>query len=129
MTEPIVLPHGLHGDPGGRAWQHFRDGIEVSWLYANGAHGPAAAYLRYAAGARVPFHWHPGYEHVLVLEGVGDRFNVGASPLGPSVQDPPSSHHPRTFQHPLASASGAASREPNRNHRPSRPLPPPPQTL
>lgn len=69
MTETPLLLQNLAAAPRDAVWQFFRDGVDVSWLYRNGAHGPAAALLRYQAGARVPFHRHAGYEHVLVLEG------------------------------------------------------------
>lgn len=80
-----------------RAWEPFREGIEVSWLYRNGAHGPAAAYLRYAPGARVPRHWHPGYEHVLVLEGAQSDGN-GRHCAGSLVINPPGSTHEVTSE-------------------------------
>lgn len=73
-------------------WEPFRDGIEAAWLYRNGDHGPAAAYLRYRPGARVPRHWHPGYEHVFVLEGSqsdgSERYAEGSLLVSP----PGSSH-------------------------------------
>jgi len=57
----------------GASWQPFRAGIEIFPLY--GDHegkrsvGPSAALLRYGPGASVPAHEHPGYEHVVVLQG------------------------------------------------------------
>ena len=74
------------------AWQPFRDGIDAAWLYQNGAHGPAAAYLRYQPGARVPLHWHPGYEHVFVLEGSQSDAN-GCYGAGSLLISPPGSAH------------------------------------
>ena len=53
-----------------RDFKTFREGVEVSWLYGEGASGASAALLRYAPGARVPRHRHNGFEHILVLEGV-----------------------------------------------------------
>jgi anti-sigma factor ChrR (cupin superfamily) len=73
-------------------WRLFRDGVEAAWLYQNGAHGPAAAYLRYRAGARVPLHWHPGYEHVFVLEG-SQRDANGRYAAGSLLISPPGSSH------------------------------------
>jgi len=79
-------------DLGDLAWEPFRDGIEACWLYRNGAHGPATAYLRYRAGARVPFHVHAGYEHVLVLQGSQTDRN-GRHAAGSLVINPPGSRH------------------------------------
>lgn len=73
-------------------WQPFRDGVEVAWLYRNGEHGPAAAYLRYRPGAGVPLHWHAGYEHVFVLEGAQSDSN-GRYAAGSVVINPPGSSH------------------------------------
>jgi anti-sigma factor ChrR (cupin superfamily) len=50
-------------------WQPFRSGVEIHRIYGDGASGPAAALLRYAAGARVPTHRHSGLEHIVVLSG------------------------------------------------------------
>jgi anti-sigma factor ChrR (cupin superfamily) len=51
------------------AWQAFRPGVRIHWLYRTGEKGPAAALLRYDAGAAVPRHEYPGWEHVFVLSG------------------------------------------------------------
>lgn len=90
---PAMLSYGLHAG----AWKPFREGIDVSWLYQNGAHGPASAYLRYAPGAQVPRHWHPGYEHVLVLEGSQTDGN-GRHGAGSLVINPPGSTHEVTSE-------------------------------
>jgi anti-sigma factor ChrR (cupin superfamily) len=82
----------LSGDLRDLPWEPFRGGIEASWLYQNGEHGPAAAYLRYAPGAQVPFHWHAGYEHVFVLEGSQTDLN-GRHTKGALVINPPGSSH------------------------------------
>jgi|SRR5665213_553949 len=55
-------------DLAGAQWDHFRDGIEIHRLYETGD-GPSAALLRYAPGAFLPRHLHPGHEHILVLRG------------------------------------------------------------
>lgn len=73
-------------------WQAFRDGVEAAWLYRNGAHGPAAAYLRYRPGARVPLHWHAGYEHVIVLDG-SQSDHKGRHTAGSLVINPPGTSH------------------------------------
>jgi len=63
-------------------WEPFRNGVEASWLYRTGDDGPAAAFLRYQPGARVPLHRHRGYEHVYILRGSqtdrNGRFGAGA---------------------------------------------------
>ena len=51
------------------AWKPFRQGIEIYNLYGGNENQPAAALLRYQAGASVPRHLHEGIEHILVLSG------------------------------------------------------------
>jgi anti-sigma factor ChrR (cupin superfamily) len=92
MSDQSLLPELLIGALGERVWQPFRDGIEVSWLYRNGEHGAAAALLRYRPGARVPLHWHAGYEHVIVLEG-SQSDHAGRHRTGSLVINPPGSSH------------------------------------
>jgi anti-sigma factor ChrR (cupin superfamily) len=92
VTDAILLTHALSRGGGDLPWQQFRDGVEVAWLYQNGAHGPAAAYLRYAPGASVPLHWHAGYEHVVVLEGSQSDHN-GRHGAGSLVINRPGSSH------------------------------------
>lgn len=92
MTEAILLPTLLPAKRDALGWEPFREGIEIAWLYQNGSHGPAAAYLRYAPGARVPFHLHAGYEHVFVLEGSQTDRN-GRHAAGALVINPPGSAH------------------------------------
>ena len=92
MTGKHILLPGVLRDPAGLAWEPFRDGIEVSWLYRNGDHGPAAAFLRYAPGARVPFHFHAGYEHVMILSGSQTDCNGRHGP-GALVINPPGTSH------------------------------------
>ncbi len=50
-------------------WQPFRPGIEIVRVYGDGLSGPAAALLRYAAGAQLAAHAHVDYEHIVVLSG------------------------------------------------------------
>lgn len=92
MIETSLLLQNLAAAPRDRVWQFFRDGVEVSWLYQNGAYGPAAAFLRYQPGARVPFHWHSGYEHVLVLDGSQSDAS-GNHAAGSLTINPPGSAH------------------------------------
>ena len=47
-------------------FEPFREGVEICTLHAG---EPQVALLRYAAGASVPRHLHPGLETVIVLEG------------------------------------------------------------
>lgn len=93
MIPPVVLTGAMtRGGWQNLGWEPFRDGVEVAWLYRNGEHGPAAAYLRYRPGAGVPRHWHAGYEHVIVLEGSQSDAN-GRHAAGTVVINPPGSAH------------------------------------
>jgi anti-sigma factor ChrR (cupin superfamily) len=44
--------------------------------------GPTAALLRYAPGSAIPHHFHPAYEHIIVLQGSQrderDSYGAGA---------------------------------------------------
>ena len=52
------------------AWEFFREGIDVHWLYRpESGEASSAALLRYKPGAKVPPHRHTGNEHVFVIEG------------------------------------------------------------
>ncbi len=50
-------------------WKPLRDGVELLRLTGDGTEGPSVALLRYAPGARVPEHRHPGFEVIYVLAG------------------------------------------------------------
>lgn len=78
-------------DPG-FSWSPFRPGVEIHRLAGAGEAGASSAILRYAPGASVPKHRHPGYEHILVLHGaqVDERGRHGAGSL---VINPPGSEH------------------------------------
>jgi len=72
MLERRIVLQNLFGegqDFGALAWEPFRTGVEIARIYGDGKSGPAAAFLRYAPGARVPEHDHAGYEHIVVLRG------------------------------------------------------------
>ncbi len=56
-------------DPAALAWEFFREGVGILRLHGDPASGPAAALLRYDAGARVPPHEHTGWEYIYVLSG------------------------------------------------------------
>jgi anti-sigma factor ChrR (cupin superfamily) len=73
------------------SWEHFRAGIEVRWLYKN-VSGPSAALLRYAPGATLPRHTHPGYEHILILSG-SQSDDLGTHPAGTLLVHPPGTSH------------------------------------
>jgi anti-sigma factor ChrR (cupin superfamily) len=70
MTEPILLG-GLIGrsDWNDLAWEAFRPGVRIHWLYRTDEDGPAAALLRYEPASAVPLHEHLGWEHILILSG------------------------------------------------------------
>ena len=74
------------------SWESFRPGIEIHRLYGDGQHGPAAALLKYEPGARVPYHEHTGYEHIIVLSGA-QRDHQGNHTAGTLVINSPDSSH------------------------------------
>lgn len=74
------------------SWQPLRPGVEFHALYGQPGQGPAAALLRYEAGASVPAHWHGGIEHILVLQGA-QRDEHGAYEAGTLLVSPPGSRH------------------------------------
>jgi len=92
LNDSLIRAQALAGDRRDLSWEPFREGIDVAWLYRNGEHGPAAAYLRYVPGARVPLHLHAGYEHVLILEGSQSDRN-GLHRAGTLVINPPGTSH------------------------------------
>jgi anti-sigma factor ChrR (cupin superfamily) len=61
--------HKLHVLPRTLDWQIFYPGVHVHWLYRDGDHGSAAAFIRFQPGGRVPLHEHRGFEHIIVLQG------------------------------------------------------------
>jgi anti-sigma factor ChrR (cupin superfamily) len=75
------------------SWSHLRPGVDEHRLY--GTHegpGPTASILRYAPGARVPYHRHGGYEHVFILAG-SQRDERGTHRAGTLVVNTPNSTH------------------------------------
>lgn len=60
--------------------------------------GPAAALIRYHAGARTSRHLHPGYELIFVLDGVLHN-DSGAHPAGTLEVCPPQSEHALWTEH------------------------------
>jgi len=72
-----------------------RRNVEIVRLYDTRnatPQGPAAALLKYHPGARVARHMHPGYELILVLDGVLNN-DMGAHPAGTLEVCPPGSTH------------------------------------
>lgn len=80
------------GIGGELTWEPFRSGIEIHRIYESAGGGSAAAFLKYQPGAVVPEHFHPGYEHILVLEGSQTDAN-GEHGVGSLVINPPGSTH------------------------------------
>ena len=73
-------------------WEAFKEGIEISRIYDDKNEGPAAALLRYSAGAEAPMHLHVGYEHILILSGSqSDGVNVFSK--GMLIISTPGSQH------------------------------------
>lgn len=77
-----LLPEGWAS----MAFEPFREGVEICHLWRGG--GPEVALLRYAKGASVPRHRHPGLETILVLSGSqsddSGRYFTGALVFNPA---------------------------------------------
>jgi anti-sigma factor ChrR (cupin superfamily) len=74
------------------AWEPFHEGVEIHRLYGGSGNSASAALLKYAPGARVASHDHPGYEHILVLEGA-QQDQHGHYPCGTLLINGPGSPH------------------------------------
>ncbi|WP_434618499.1 cupin domain-containing protein [Tabrizicola sp. M-4] len=88
MDDPVAFVGLLNGWQG-RVFRPFREGVEISVL-REGA--PGVALLRYAPGAGVPRHRHPGMETILVLEGVQSD-ERGDYPAGSLILNPEGTEH------------------------------------
>lgn len=88
MTDPITFPQLLAGWQD-RAFQPFREGVEICPLLEG---APGVALLRYAPGAGVPRHLHPGLETILVLDGVQSD-ERGDYPAGTLILNPEGTAH------------------------------------
>jgi anti-sigma factor ChrR (cupin superfamily) len=97
------------------AWEPMRAGIEIHRIYGELHDGPSAALLRYAPGASLPHHSHPGYEHITILEGSQvDQHGTYSAPC--FIVNPPGSSHAVTspegclalviWQEPVAFTAG-----------------------
>jgi anti-sigma factor ChrR (cupin superfamily) len=73
-------------------WAPFRDGVEIHRLYGDGITGPTAALLHFSKAARVPAHYHEGYEHILVLAG-SQKDQNGTIVAGTLRVHPPGTSH------------------------------------
>ena len=73
------------------SFRELRPGVEIATLYED-ASGATAALLRYAPGAEVPWHRHPGYEHIFVVEGE-QQDDRGQYPAGTLVVNAPGTQH------------------------------------
>jgi anti-sigma factor ChrR (cupin superfamily) len=78
-------------------WKPFYDGVEIHRLYGDGVSGPSAALLRFAPGGRIPFHYHTGYEHIMILQG-SQEDEQGQIVAGALRIHPPGSSHSVTSQ-------------------------------
>jgi anti-sigma factor ChrR (cupin superfamily) len=73
-------------------WIRLRPGIDMHRIYGDGITGPSAALLRYAPGATLSHHAHPGYEHITIFEGSQiDEHGTYRAPC--FVVNPPGSSH------------------------------------
>ena len=94
MTDRTIahIQNGLSVPPPDGEWELLRPGVEALWLHQDDNGGPAAAYLSYEPGAHVPWHFHPGVEHILVINGSQQDQN-GRYPAGSVVINPAGSRH------------------------------------
>ena len=88
MADPLHVPNLLQNWRE-RAFLPFRDGVEICPLLEG---APGVALLRYAPGAGVPRHRHPGMETILVLEGVQSD-ERGDYPAGSLILNPEGTAH------------------------------------
>ncbi|SEA43554.1 cupin domain-containing protein [Rubrimonas cliftonensis] len=87
--EPFAVPGLLSGGWRDATFEPFREGVEICHLLRG---EPALALLRYAPGAGVPAHAHPGLETILVLEGA-QTDERGRREAGALVVNTPGSSH------------------------------------
>ena len=87
----VLTLFGKGSDYSQHAWRPFKKGIEMVKLY-EAPDGASAALLRYEPGARVETHRHPGYEHIIVLEG-SQSDNHAEYPAGTCLVNAPGTEH------------------------------------
>ncbi len=75
-----------------RDYVPLRPGIEIAVVYRDGKTEACCAFLRYAAGAKLPLHRHAGHEHVLVIDG-SQADESGSYGPGTLVVNPPGTSH------------------------------------
>jgi len=75
-----------------KAWEPFREGIQVLWLHKSEDGGNSSALLKYEAGASAPEHEHVGFEHIYILEGSQVDEN-GIHEIGNLSINPPGTSH------------------------------------
>jgi anti-sigma factor ChrR (cupin superfamily) len=80
------------------AWGTLREGVELRVLAGGREGGATVALLRYAAGASVPAHHHPGFEVIYVISGE-QADERGSYPAGTLVVNPPGLGHSVSSTH------------------------------
>lgn len=89
MSDPFILEMLLPDGWRDAVYEPFREGVEISPIITG---EPGVALLRYAPGAGVPAHRHPGLEMILVLDGVQSD-ERGDYPAGTLMLNPEGSTH------------------------------------
>ncbi len=71
MNKPIIITNLFEKQKllASRQWDVLRPGVWISKIYDDSVSGMSSAFLHYEAGATVPNHVHPGFEHILILHG------------------------------------------------------------
>jgi anti-sigma factor ChrR (cupin superfamily) len=102
-TTKSAAPEPFIGTPDKIKWMQFAPGIEYGPVHGNcekpGA--PCVFQLRFAAGGKIPAHWHPVDENVTVISGtfmagMGDSYDESkmmSLPAGTYVLMPKRMHH------------------------------------
>jgi anti-sigma factor ChrR (cupin superfamily) len=102
-AKAAAMPKPFIGTPDKIEWVQFAPGIEYGPVHGNcdkpGA--PCVFQLRFAAGGKIPAHWHPVDENVTVISGtfmagMGDSYDESkmmSLPAGTYVFMPRRMHH------------------------------------
>lgn len=91
MPEPLAIANLTTGGWREAEFQPFRTGVDICRLGGDPARA-SVALLRYAPGASVPLHEHPGLETIIVLDGAQSD-ERGTYGVGSVVINPPGSRH------------------------------------